>query len=171
MSGSGIDAAIVRAQLGRPPRDPWRVAVRCAYGYPSVIASPGRLEDGTPFPTLFWLTCPWIAETAWRAESAGETAAWASVASSDESIGEQLKAADVKLRQARVAESGGLDPCASVGIAGQRDPLGVKCLHAHAALALSGIDDPIGRAVLEERGRYCPDERCARLPIMESEQE
>jgi hypothetical protein len=39
----------------------------------------------------------------------------------------------------------------------------VKCLHAHLALALVGIDDPIGRALLGQGDTDCPDERCARL--------
>ena len=53
--------------------------------------------------------------------------------------------------------------CVSVGIAGQRDPLGVKCLHAHLALALVGVDDPIGIHLLGEGDPVCPDRRCARL--------
>ncbi len=56
----------------------------------------------------------------------------------------------------------GTDACAAVGLAGQRDPLGVKCVHAHVALALVGIDDPIGLELLE-RGRECPDRYCDRF--------
>jgi hypothetical protein len=31
---------------------------RCHLGLPVVIQVPPRLDDGTPFPTLYWLTCP-----------------------------------------------------------------------------------------------------------------
>jgi hypothetical protein len=41
--------------------------------------------------------------------------------------------------------------------------LGVKCLHAHIALTLVGVDDPIGSALLGEGEADCPDRRCARL--------
>jgi hypothetical protein len=70
---------------------------------------------------------------------------------------------DAALRTVRAAESGGEDACANVGTAGQRDPLGVKCLHAHVALALVGLDDPVGEAELGKIDRTCPDDRCARL--------
>lgn len=128
-----------------------------------MIASPATLEDGTPFPTLYWLTCPWIAEGAAREESTGATARWVERARSEPDLSAALVAADAALRDARRDESGGSDPCASVGIGGQRDPLGVKCLHVHAAAFLAGIDDPIGRAVIETTGDACPDERCARF--------
>ena len=56
-----------------------------------------------------------------------------------------------------------MDACASVGIAGQRDSSGVKCLHAHIALALVGLEDPIGLYFLGIEDPACPDQRCARL--------
>lgn len=160
---SSTDRLVVAAQLCRAPREPWRVAVRCRYGFPSVIASPSRLDDGTPFPTLYWLTCPWVAEGAASEESAGATSRWAERAATDPALAAGLHAADAALREARARETGGDDPCATVGIGGQRDPLGVKCLHVHAAAYLAGIDDPVGCAVVGNTGDACPDERCARF--------
>jgi len=95
-------------------------------------------------------------------ESEGSTADWATRAATDGHLRERLVALDERVRAARTAESGGVDACASVGLAGQLDPLGIKCIHAHVALALIGLDDPIGQAVLAE-GDVCPDSRCARL--------
>lgn len=50
------------------------VARRCSFGRPVVIVcSPvqiGRLEP-FPFPTSFWLTCPWLVLSAAQAESKG----------------------------------------------------------------------------------------------------
>ena len=157
------ETAIVSAQIGRMPRQPWRVAARCRHGYPTVIVSPSRLSDGTLFPTHAWLTCPWLAQAMSSAESAGSTAAWARRAATDATLAAALVQADGQLRLARAAESGRDDACAAVGLAGQRDPLGVKCLHAHAALTLIGIDDPIGDAELCKIERDCPDRRCAEL--------
>jgi hypothetical protein len=88
---------------------------------------------------------------------------WALRAVADENLGTRLKETDSAVRALRTAESDGVDACSSVGIAGQRDPLGVKCLHAHVALALVGVDDPIGGALLGEFDPDCPDRRCARL--------
>jgi hypothetical protein len=160
---SAEDSATVAAQIGRVPRAPWRVATRCRLGYPTVVVSPSRLADGTPFPTFAWLTCPWLAELACAAESRGETAEWASRASTDTALRSRLVDADRAVREMRAAESDDEDACASVGIAGQRSPLGVKCLHAHLALALVGIDDPIGADLLARGDVTCPDARCARL--------
>jgi len=159
------EAALVSAQLRREPRTPWRTAARCAWGFPTAIVSPSRLDDGTPFPTYAWLTCPFVAEHVAAEESAGATAAWAERAATDPELARALRAADTALRTARARESGGEDACAAVGLGGQRDPLGVKCLHAHAALALAGIADPIGEELLGniEGGPACPDDRCSRL--------
>ncbi len=164
------DAAVIRPQMGRPPRRPWRVAVRCSAGFPQVIVSPSRLEDGTPFPNYAWLSCPWLAESCAAEESAGATAEWARRAASDSALAEALHAADTAVRVARAAESSGEDACATVGIAGQSDPLGVKCLHAHVALALVGVDDPIGCDVLARTGTMCPDARCERFAAGSTEE-
>ena len=75
-----------------------------------------------------------------------------------------LREVDAEVREMRAAESGGADACEGVGVAGQRDPLGVKCLHAHIALALVGLDDPVGAGELGKIQRECPDGRCAALP-------
>jgi len=166
--GAVDDASVVAAQAGRAPRAPWRVAARCVWGYPTAIASPSRLSDGTPFPTFAWLTCPWLSQRAAAAESRGETAAWAERAASDTELRARLAETDRALRERRTAESGGADECGSVGIAGQRDPLAVKCLHAHVALALVGIEDPIGLHLLHDGDPACPDRRCARLTLGES---
>jgi len=159
----GAEATLVGLQLGRAPRGPWRVAARCGFGRPTAIVSPSRLTDGTPFPTYAWLTCPWLAEFVGAEESAGGAAAYAARAATDPALADALRAADQRVRQLRAAESGGTDACASVGLAGQRDPLGVKCLHAHAALALVGVADPVGEELLGRVDRTCPDDRCAPL--------
>ena len=160
---TGREATLVSAQLGRAPREPWRVAARCSYGYPCAIVSPSLLADGTPFPAYAWLTCPYLLEMLAAAESAGAAAMWAQRAAADEGLAAGLLATDVAVRAARARESGGNDACGSVGIAGQRDPLGVKCLHAHVALALAGIDDPIGAEELGKIQPTCSDARCRSL--------
>ena len=55
---SPADREIVARQLGRPPRALVGVAHRCPCGQPDVVETSPRLEDGTPFPTLYYLTCP-----------------------------------------------------------------------------------------------------------------
>jgi hypothetical protein len=123
------------------------------------------LSDGTPFPAYAWLTCPWLAERVGALESSGEIARWSQRAGDDGELAAALRSTDAAVRYARAAESDGADACADVGIAGQRDPLGVKCLHAHVALQLAGIADRIGSEVLGKIGYACDDERCSSLEI------
>jgi hypothetical protein len=155
------EEAVVAAQIGRPPRAPWRVVVRCAYGHPRVIASPPRLADGTPFPTTYWLTCPLLVSEVGEVESAGGADVWTRRVERDRRLARLLGMADAAYRVARSEEGGGEDPCADTGIAGTRDPRRVKCLHAHVAAYLAGIPDPVGEAIAAGLTDRCQDERCA----------
>ena len=65
------DEAVVERQLGRPPRALRRVAHRCPCGLPDVVETAPRLPDGTPFPTLYYLTCPRAVAAVSRLEAAG----------------------------------------------------------------------------------------------------
>ncbi|MCI2425686.1 DUF501 domain-containing protein [Candidatus Acetothermia bacterium] len=65
---------IIARQIGREPRHLFAIALRCSHGYPQVtINYPLRIEKGTliPFPTLFWLTCPYLRLSIGRLEAAG----------------------------------------------------------------------------------------------------
>ncbi len=59
------------AQLGRPPRGLLAVAHRCPCGLPDVATTAPRLPDGTPFPTLYYLTCPRASAAVSRLEASG----------------------------------------------------------------------------------------------------
>ena len=52
------DLEVVREQLGRLPRGVDSIGARCVCGRPTVVVTRPRLDDGTPFPTTFYLTCP-----------------------------------------------------------------------------------------------------------------
>lgn len=158
------DADTLTRQLGRAPRGRWRVTARCPFGNPTVIAQAPVLEDGAPFPTLMWLTCPHLCEAVSALESAGEAARWTARVSAEGDLASAVLASDAAYRAARAAEGDGVDPCAGVGIAGQADPLAVKCLHARAASFLGGVGDPVGRGVIEmiaaSPGTDCGAGRC-----------
>lgn len=147
------------------PRGRCRVVSRCVRGFPRVIAVAPDLEDGTRFPTTFWLTCPHLAEAVHALESRGAHHRLAERAASDTAFASAIVAADTAYRAARAAEGGGADPCDAVGTAGQADPLAVKCLHARLAALLAGVADPVGgqvRELLAGDGVSldCADARC-----------
>jgi len=129
-----------------------------------VIAVAPRLDDGAPFPTTFWLTCPRLIEAVGALESGGAGARFAARAASDASFAAEIIVADDAYRAERAALGQGDDPCAGVGVAGQSDPLAVKCLHARLAAHLAGIADPIGASVADTVAGLvrlpCADPRC-----------
>src|SRR3954470_4930714 len=65
------DHDAIEAQLGRPPRAIHDVGHRCPCGNPDVVTTEPRLEDGTPFPTTFYLTCPRAASLIGTLEDSG----------------------------------------------------------------------------------------------------
>jgi len=154
------DAAVVAWQLGRTPRGPWRTASRCSFGYPTTIVTAPVTSSGEPFPTLYYLTCPHLVAAVGRLESDGLMEVLRAQLASDESLTARLLDADESYRKARAREGGGVDVQPNVGIAGQRDPCAVKCLHAHTAALLAGIADPLGEVVLKKLVAECADRRC-----------
>ena len=65
------DAAVIAAQLGRLPRGLLAVAHRCPCGLPDVAETAPRLPDGSPFPTLYYLTCPRASAAVSKLEASG----------------------------------------------------------------------------------------------------
>lgn len=135
---------------------------------PRVIAQAPALDDGTPFPTLMWLACPRLVSAVSELEAAGWASRWTARIAAEEDLASAVLAGDAAYREARRAEGGGSDPCAGVGVAGQADPLAVKCLHARVAAALAGIPDPVGAAVVEAIAAAgsleCPGGSCTTAP-------
>ncbi|MBN2114916.1 MAG: DUF501 domain-containing protein [Acidimicrobiia bacterium] len=139
------DAAVVAAQIGRPLRSEAVVARRCPLGLPVIIVVPPLLDDGTPFPTRYWLCCPLVQRRIGRLESAGGVAAMERRAAADPGFGARLDAAQARYASERDALLPGeavVRP--SGGVGGAR--AGVKCLHAHYADHAAGNDNPVGEA-------------------------
>src|SRR5680860_1338916 len=65
------DRQVVAAQIRREPRSVVDVAARCPLGLPTVIKVPPHLDDGSPFPTTYWLTCPLASRRIGRLEADG----------------------------------------------------------------------------------------------------
>lgn len=136
----------LEAQIGRPLRAESAVVARCPLGVPVVADVPPILDDGTPFPTRFWLTCPLARIRIARLEAAGGVRSMERHAEADPTFGRRLHAAHVRYateRDARVPP--GVTPAPGGGVAGAR--AGVKCLHAHFADHAAGNDNPVGEAV------------------------
>lgn len=149
-------AKIIAGQIGREPRSPFRVLVSGDCGYPLVIASPSLLNEGSRFPNWTYLVCPLLISQISALESEGAVALYSDILEADEVLKDQLLAANQEFKKNRLQEclDAGQegDVCASVNLAGQADPLKPKCLHAHVAHKLAGLDDPLGAIALNELG-------------------
>ena len=138
------DRGVVEAQIERPPRSVIDVARRCHLGLPVVITVPPLLDDGTPFPTLYWLTCPLASKRIGRIEAAGGVRTAEQMLADDPGLSaahDEAMGRYQNEREARIPDAyRGHRPTGGVG--GAR--AGVKCLHAHYADTAAGNANPIG---------------------------
>ncbi|SDI48004.1 hypothetical protein SAMN05192558_108182 [Actinokineospora alba] len=152
------DIAMVAQQLGRVPRGTRAVAARCPSGHPSVIQTSPRLEDGTPFPTLYYLTCNKLASQISTLETTGLMKEMTDRLAEDEALAAQYLAAhNDYLAERDAIESLGTD----VSAGGM--PTRVKCLHVHVAHALAkgpGVN-PFGDEALALLSETYPTGDCA----------
>ncbi|MGQ0629419.1 MAG: DUF501 domain-containing protein [Sporichthyaceae bacterium] len=164
MSGSGnaldpADRAVVTAQLGRAPRSASGVAHRCPCGKPDVVATRPRLEDGTPFPTMFYLTCPSAASAIGTLEAGGVMRQMNDRLATDPDLAAAYAAAHVDYVARRVAVE---DVAEIAGISAGGMPTRVKCLHVlagHALAAGPGVN-PLGDEVLAALGPWWTRHPC-----------
>jgi uncharacterized protein len=144
---TALDIAIVSAQLGRPARDVIGISARCICGAPTVVSTSPRLADGTPFPTLYYLSHPAATAAVSTLEATGvmpELAALLVGEIADEYLAAHRSYLDDRNGVEFVAE---LDGISAGGM-----PTRVKCLHAlvaHTLAAGAGVN-PIGDLALEQ---------------------
>ncbi|MET8648575.1 DUF501 domain-containing protein [Nocardia aurea] len=126
------DLEIIAAQLGREPRGVLAVAYRTPDGLPAVVKTAPRLPDGTPFPTLYYLTDPRLTAEASRQESAGVMREMTERLGADPALAAAYRAAhESYLAERDDIESLGTD------FTGGGMPDRVKCLHVLIAHSLA----------------------------------
>jgi hypothetical protein len=153
------DREIIAQQLGRPPRALRAVAARCPSGHPSVVQTNPRLENGTPFPTLYYLTCPRLTSLVGRLEASGIMREMTERLALDE----ELAAAYRRTHESYLAQRDAIEPLGTEVTAGGM-PGRVKCLHVHLAHTLAcgrGVN-PFGDETLELLRADWPSGDCVR---------
>ena len=136
-------------------RGNWAVAKRCHLGVPMVIENHPFLDDGSPFPTLFWLTCPILVKRVSRLEADGWMQELNTLLEGDPAMQQMLQEAIDDMVDRR-DEHAVIERSVSVPGGG---PDRVKCLHAHTAQELVMRNDPPGALALARTG--WPDCRAA----------
>ncbi|WP_040788696.1 DUF501 domain-containing protein [Nocardia paucivorans] len=135
------DLQIVAEQLGRTPRGVLAIAYRTPDGVPAVVKTAPRLPDGTPFPTLYYLTDPRLTAEASRMESAGVMKEMTARLARDTDLAAAYRAA----HESYLAERDAIEPLGT-DFSGGGMPDRVKCLHvlmAHALAKGPGVN-PLG---------------------------
>ena len=148
------DIAEVSRQLGRPARDIVSIAARCVCGNPVVVQTKPRLADGTPFPTVYYLTHP----AATAAVSTLEATGMMRVLEDQLTMDDVFAAHYLKAHESYIADRDqiaadlGLEAVSEIaGISAGGMPTRVKCLHAlvgHSLAAGPGVN-PVGDLALE----------------------
>lgn len=113
-----------------------------------VIESHPILDDGTPFPTLYWLTCPILNKRVGTIESSGVMTALTDRLVDDSELRARLADAIDRYKDARAAHAVLADSGAPPGGGPER----IKCLHAHVAHELAGGNNPAGALALSMAG-------------------
>jgi hypothetical protein len=150
------DRHAVALQLGREPRAIRAVAHRCGCGLPDVVETSPRLEDGTPFPTLYYLTCPRAAALIGTLETSGLMKTMTERLAHEPGLQAKYDEAARDYTARRDALGVLTDVPAQGGM-----PTRVKCLHvlvAHSLAAGEGVN-PFGDealALLEDWARKGP---------------
>jgi uncharacterized protein len=147
------DVADVSAQLGRPARNVIGISARCVCGKPTVVSTAPRLDDGTPFPTLYYLSHPAATAAVSTLEANGVMPELA------ELLVDDVASAYLSAHESYIADRESIAIVPEIaGISAGGMPTRVKCLHAlvgHALAAGPGVN-PIGDLALERSG-WTPD--------------
>ena len=152
------DREAVIADLGREPRGVAGVAARCVCGKPLVVTTLPRLPDGTPFPTVFYLTDRTLTAACSRLEAEHFMEEMTTLLEENEELraAHALAHDDYLRRRTEVGEAAGIGEVVEIsGISAGGLPARVKCLHAlvgHSLAAGPGIN-PIGDLALVEISR------------------
>jgi len=163
------DLEIIKNQLGRTPRDVHAVAHRCPCGEVDVVETPPRLNDGTPFPTFFYATCPRLTGAISTLESSGLMADMNERLAKDAKLQGEYFSAHIDYMATR--EALGMDVPEVHGISAGGMPDRVKCLHsliAHSLAAGEGVN-PLGDEALAKLPVWWSENPCAQFVVEERE--
>ncbi len=160
-SNHGKDLTTIQKQLGRAPRVFRKVVTRCPHGFPLTIECEPEL-NGAPFPTLYWLTCPFLRKKISQLEAEGKIRDIENLLETDQEFKKKYFMAHdkiIELRDKLVRNQDVRIKLRKMGTGGIRNFSTVKCLHLHVADYLSGVKNPIGEIVLLKIDKlYCsPD--------------
>ncbi len=150
---TAADEAAITAQLQRPPRGAAGIAYRCPCGKPAVVTTQPRLPDGSPFPTMYYLTCPRAVAACSSLESHGLMVEMNLRLDHDHDLAQAYRRAHERY----LADRKQLEMVPEIaGVSAGGMPDRVKCLHAlvaHSLAAGEGVN-PLGDEAVRALGAF-----------------
>ncbi|MEG1836871.1 MAG: DUF501 domain-containing protein [Synergistaceae bacterium] len=147
------------------------VAKRCKFGVPQVVVCRPYGKDCRPFPTLFWLVCPYLDRVCGKLESEQNITLLESLfrKNSDAILAFHKKYQDIRLAliddnvrekiiTTNLAMWKSLKETGIGGISWKKFPYSAKCLHLQTATLLGMNEHPAQDLISELIGDFnCPD--------------
>lgn len=153
------DIEAIKGQLGRVPRGIVEIASRCPSGHPNVVKTEPRLPDGTPFPTLYYVTCDRLAGEIGTLEASGLMREMSERLTEDADLAAAYAAAHTSYLAEREA-LGHVPEIKDISAGGM--PTRVKCLHVlvgHSLAVGPGVN-PLGDETLALLGDWWAGTPC-----------
>jgi hypothetical protein len=159
---SSLDLLILERQFGRKPRDVIGIYKRCERKKPQAILTKPFFSGKIPFPSITWLTCPFLVEKVSQLEAKGLISELEKGLAVKKEFRESfLKAQKSFMKLKRSLLKGERHPLQNdllkKGIAGVSELTQVKCLHAQLAFYFWSEENPVGEIVynLVGEGKEC----------------
>ena len=164
------DSKIVEIQIGRNLRSDVSVSCKCHFNLPVSIKVPPNLDDGTPFPTTYWLTCPMYNKKIGTLESHGMINELDNELMNNSDLKQEWQSRQESYKDERdTIQEPEAKYRSSGGVGGATES--IKCLHSHTADELSTGLNPIGKIVLESVGYFNCEQPCVDITEMKKNPE
>jgi hypothetical protein len=157
---SKSDIESIEIQLGREPRNLHAVAYRCPCGGPAVVETEPRLDDGSPFPTFYYATCPNLTAEISTLENSNLMLEMNQRLDSDPELSGKYHAAHLDYLAARQVLGIEVPEIAEISAGGMPDR--VKCLHSLVAHSLAAGPEvnPLGDEALSLLPNWWENRTC-----------
>ena len=159
----------IEYQLNRKINGLYQIESYCYYGFPRVISTIPKLND-VLFPTLYWLTCPYLKKQLDSLEESGMIRELSyKISKSKELLTLYIKETEEYIKRRsrlfqmhfpneeipeRISKSG------IGGIKNWKKLSGIKCLHLHFAYFLVYPEEIIGNMINDKISFICPHNEC-----------
>lgn len=153
---------LIKKQIGREPEGMVEVSLTCPFDYPAVIKV-YPFFMGRVFPTLYWLTCPYLIKEVAILEDESWINKIQIKINQDNDLKEKLRTAhkyyakkryelldEKEINDIKNISEGIIDTLKNSGIGGIKEKEGIKCLHTHLADYLVNKNNPVGEIVFKK---------------------